>query len=167
MFIQIKNMKICNFRILPALIAAAVAAWGCADAEKRAAGFEEEFDLSVGGKEFSAQVAITDSEKSRGLMFRDFLKENGGMVFVYGSQQRASFWMKNTRIPLDIAFFTADGTLTEVKKLYPNNLDPVASSRGDIAYCIEMNSGWFSKNGVYPPAKLDMRKLEAAIGARK
>ena len=66
-------------------------AWGCADAQKRAAGFEEEFELSVGGKEFSAQVAVTDSEKARGLMFRDFLKEDGGMVFVYDSPQRASF----------------------------------------------------------------------------
>ncbi len=167
MFIQIKNMKICNFRILAAAAAAALLSWGCAEAERRAAGFEKEFDLSVGGKRFSAQIAIADSEKARGLMFRDFLKEDGGMVFVYDSPQRASFWMKNTKIPLDIAFFDGEGTLTEIKKLYPNNLDPVASSRDDIVYCIEMNSGWFSKNGVYPPARLDMRKLGAAIGARK
>ena len=125
------------------------------------------FDLSVGGVPFKAQVAVSDSEKMRGLMFRESLPENNAMVFVYDTPTRASFWMKNTFIPLDIGFFDKNGVLTEVKKLYPQNLDSVQSSRSDILYCIEMNAGWFEKNNVKSSAKLDMQKLNQAISARK
>lgn len=125
------------------------------------------FDMSVGGVAFRAQLAVSDAEKMRGLMFRDSLGENDGMVFVYETPSRASFWMKNTKIPLDIGFFDKNGVLTEVKKLYPHNLDSVGSSRADILYCIEMKQGWFGKNGVAATDRLDMRKLEAALKARK
>ena len=89
------------------------------------------------------------------------------MVFVYDTPTQASFWMKNTLIPLDIGFFDKNGILTEVKKLYPQNLDAVKSSRNDILFCIEMNAGWFDKNNVKSSAKLDMKKLSDAISARK
>jgi len=142
----------------------------CSCGEKRASSRADAgtlFEMSLGGVEFSAKIALYDGEKMRGLMFVESLPENEGMVFVFDSPQRASFWMKNTLIPLDLGFFDKDGTLTEVKKLYPQNLDSVASSREDIAYCIEMNAGWFSKNGLKSPAKLDMKKLEAAVAARR
>ena len=100
-------------------------------------------------------------------MFRESLAENNAMVFVYDTPTQASFWMKNTFIPLDIGFFDKNGVLTEVKKLYPQNLDSVQSSRSDILYCIEMNAGWFKKNNVKSSAKLDMQKLNQAISARK
>ena len=99
-------------------------------------------------------------------MFRESLAENCGMVFVYQNPIKASFWMKNTLIPLDLAFFDKDGVLTEVKKLYPQNLDSVSSARADILYCIEMNSGWFERNKISSSAKLDMKKLVDAINAR-
>lgn len=140
----------------------------CKDANKNnKSTIETLFDLSIEGVPFKAQVAVFDSEKMRGLMFRESLDENNGMVFVYDSPTRASFWMKNTFIPLDIGFFDKNGTLTEVKKLYPQNLNSVQSSRNDILYCIEMNVGWFDKNNVKSPAKLDMKKLADAISARK
>lgn len=128
--------------------------------------FDAYFDMSIDGVPFKAQVAISDTEKMRGLMFRESLAENCGMVFVYQNPIKASFWMKNTLIPLDLAFFDKDGVLTEVKKLYPQNLDSVSSARADILYCIEMNSGWFERNKISSSAKLDMKKLVDAINAR-
>ena len=141
---------------------------GCTkQSEKAKKTVDTEFELSIDGKPFLGQIAYSDSEKARGLMFRNSMKRNLGMVFPYKVAQQASFWMKDTNIPLDIGFFLADGTLTEVKQMYPHNLDSVKSSRNDIAYCIEMNLGWFAENGIFPPAKLDMVKLKAAIEARK
>ncbi len=124
------------------------------------------FDMSVGGVPFKAEIALSDEEKMRGLMFRESMPKNNGMIFVYTTPTRVSFWMKNTLIPLDIGFFDKNGILTEVRKLYPQNLDSVKSSRADILYCVEMNAGWFEKNNVKSAAKLDMKKLNAAISAR-
>ena len=139
----------------------------CDDTTKKQTTIDTLFDLSVGNVPFKAQVAVFDLEKMRGLMYRETLAENNGMVFVYDSPTQASFWMKNTLIPLDIGFFDKNGVLTEVKKLYPQNLDAVKSARPDIMYCIEMNAGWFDKNNVKSSAKLDMKKLSDAISARK
>lgn len=139
----------------------------CDDTTKKQTTIDTIFDLSVNNVPFKAQVAVFDSEKMRGLMYRETLAENNGMVFVYDSPTQASFWMKNTLIPLDIGFFDKNGVLTEVKKLYPQNLDAVKSARTDIMYCIEMNAGWFDKNNVKSSAKLDMKKLSDAISARK
>ena len=130
------------------------------------AGFDTYFDMSVGGIAFRAQMAVKDVEKMRGLMFRDSLGENDGMMFVYQTPSKASFWMKNTYIPLDLAFFDKNGVLTEVKKLYPQNLDSVVSARSDILYCLEMNSGWFEKNKISSGDKLDAEKLKKALKAR-
>ncbi len=125
------------------------------------------FEMKIGNVPFKAEIALTDEEKMRGLMFRESMPENNGMIFVYNTPIRASFWMKNTLIPLDIGFFDKNGVLTEVRKLYPQNLDSVKSSRSDILYCIEMNAGWFEKNKINSATKLDMEKLNAAISARK
>ncbi len=124
------------------------------------------FDMNISGVPFKAQVAVSDTEKMRGLMFRESLPENCGMIFVYQTPMRASFWMKNTLIPLDIGFFDKNGTLTEIRKLYPQNLDSVTSVRSDISYCIEMNAGWFEKNNIKSSAKLDMKMLKNAIKMR-
>lgn len=158
-------------KVFPALAAAALALMLYACNEKthkiESMPFATHFDMEVGGKPFKAQVAVYDDEKARGLMFRRELEEDSGMFFIYDVPVQASFWMKNTLIPLDIGFFDADGTLTEVKSMYPNNLNSVRSSRSDIVYCLEMNAGWFKDNGVFPPAKLDMQKLKDAVEARK
>ena len=75
--------------------------------------------------------------------------------------------MKNTEIPLDIAFLTNDGTITEIKRLYPLDLNAVKSSRDDILYCIETNANWFTQNGVSVGDKLDMKAFRQVIIARK
>ena len=156
-FLKIALVSLCSVFIFTA----------CNDTNKKQTTIDTLFDLSINNVPFKAQIAVFDSEKMRGLMFRESLPENNGMVFVYDSPTQASFWMKNTLIPLDIGFFDKNGVLTEVKKLYPQNLDAVKSSRSDILFCIEMNAGWFDKNNVKSSAKLDMKKLSDAISARK
>ncbi|MBE6411010.1 MAG: DUF192 domain-containing protein [Opitutales bacterium] len=163
---RLKNMF--NFLKIALLAICSVAIFtGCDDKNEKQTTIDTLFDLSINNVPFKAQIAVFDSEKMRGLMFRESLPENNGMVFVYDTPTQASFWMKNTLIPLDIGFFDKNGILTEVKKLYPQNLDAVKSSRNDILFCIEMNAGWFDKNNVKSSAKLDMKKLSDAISARK
>jgi len=158
------------FKRAQILLAAAIMLsllFACEGEKRAAADFNTAFPMKVGNAAFKARIAYTDLEKARGLMFVKELPENEGMIFIYDAPMRASFWMKNTFIPLDLAFFDKDGVLTEIKNLYPHNLDSVKSARSDIAYCIEMNSGWFKKNAVENAAKLDMDAIKTAISARK
>jgi len=168
---RLKNMNFTHIKRVAArafaLIWLTALLCGCGEGGGAPAPFSKYFNMDVGGKPFEAQVAVDDFEKMRGLMDRRELGENSAMIFVYDQPQRVSFWMKDTLIPLDLALFTSDGTLREIKPLYPNNLNPVNSARADIKYCIETNAGWFEKNGIAIGAKLSTDKLEAAIKARE
>ena len=74
-----------------------------------------------------------------------------------------SFWMKNTFIPLDLAFINADGKILEIKSLWPHSLDAVTSYSDEVLYCIEMNAGWFAKHAIKAQDKIDLRLLKNAI----
>lgn len=126
----------------------------------------EFFPLTVGGKAIRVQLAVLEPEMQRGLMGRTDLGADDGMVFVYPVAQRMSFWMKNTPTPLDIGFFRADGKLGEVYPLKPYDTTTVASVDDDYTLALEMNQGWFAKNGVKPGAALDLRQLASALAAR-
>ena len=129
--------------------------------------FSTIFDLPIGAKKLSAEIAITESQKAQGLMFRKSLSQNGAMIFVYQTPQKVSLWMKNTEIPLDIAFLDKSGEITEIKQMYPHNLNPVNSTRADILYCIETNQNWFINNNVSVGDKLDMSIFQKALASRK
>ena len=124
------------------------------------------FRIAVGGKFVDAEMACTPFEKARGLMNRDSLPENGAMIFVLGTPQRASFWMKDTRIPIDIAFVDGDGTITEIRKMYPFDLNTVDSASARTEFCVETNSGWFEKNAVRAGDKLDLNAIKRAVETR-
>lgn len=124
------------------------------------------FAASVGGKTVSLELAAQPLERARGLMFRERLGENEGMLFLFETPARQSFWMKHTQIPLDLAFLTADGVVREVKPLYPFVTESVDSLRDDIAFCLEMPQGWFAKNGVAAGARLDLNAVRDALKAR-
>jgi uncharacterized membrane protein (UPF0127 family) len=72
---------------------------------------------TFGQARFSVEVADTGEERAQGLMFRDSLPKSGGMLFVYGAPQRASFWMKNTLLALSIAFVDDDGTIANIEDM--------------------------------------------------
>ena len=72
-------------------------------------------DLKIKGKNIKVEVVRTDQEKAKGLMFRENLEKDEGMIFVYGREEYLSFWMKNTRIPLSIAFLDKTGKIVDIR----------------------------------------------------
>ncbi len=103
------------------------------------------------------ELAITLEERKKGLMKRKYLKENQGMLFVFSYEDYQSFWMKDTQIPLDLAFFDEDGFLIEVQKLTPYS-EAIHTSSKPAKYALEMNQDWFEKNNIKPFAKLKLTK---------
>jgi uncharacterized membrane protein (UPF0127 family) len=120
-------------------------------------------ELRVGGKKISAEVADEDRERATGLMFRESLGENSGMLFVMPQPGPAGFWMKNTKVPLTIAYLDTRGVIMELHDLEPHNESPVPSRFRTIAYALEMSRGWFTKNNIWPGERIEgLPSLETA-----
>ncbi|MCX6822096.1 MAG: DUF192 domain-containing protein [Candidatus Aenigmarchaeota archaeon] len=94
-----------------------------------------------------AEVADDQESRSQGLMFRRHLGKNSGMLFSFDGEDYRSFWMKNTHIPLDIAFISKSGTIVDIRQMYPLSSRSVVSSK-PVKYALEMNKDWFSENGI-------------------
>jgi uncharacterized membrane protein (UPF0127 family) len=99
------------------------------------------------------EVARTDSEKAQGLMFRRKLEDGKGMLFVFENEEYLSFWMKNTYIPLSIAFVSSGGRITEIRDMEPLDLSPVRSAYA-ARYALEVPRGWFGRAGIGPGDRL-------------
>ena len=93
------------------------------------------------------EVPQSDGEFKCGLMFRESLEQDRGMLFIFESNDYWTFHMKNTFIPLDIAFIKEDGTIDSIKELDPMNPVPVYPD-SEIRYAVEVNRGWFAENNV-------------------
>lgn len=106
-----------------------------------------ELALVVGGHRVTAEVADEPVERNLGLMYRDSLPADHGMVFVYPSSEPRSFWMKDTRVPLTIAYVDAAGIIVHLADLTPLDTTSVPSVKPAM-YALEMNRGWFSKHDV-------------------
>ncbi|MCF7937244.1 MAG: DUF192 domain-containing protein [Spirochaetales bacterium] len=109
----------------------------------------------IGGETFTLEVARSEDERQTGLMNREYLEENHGMLFVFESDRRLSFWMKNTSIPLSIAYLSKDGRVLELHELTPFSLEPVQSKRS-VRLAIELNQGRFKELGVEPGDTIDL-----------
>jgi uncharacterized protein len=96
-----------------------------------------------------AEIARTPEERTQGLMYRKKLSDGEGMLFVFERDEVLSFWMKNTVIPLSLAYIASDGRIVEIMDLRPNDLNSVKSSRS-VRYALEVPQGWFSRAGVQP-----------------
>jgi len=92
-------------------------------------------------------------------MFRKSLGEDEGMIFVFDKESKVSFWMKNTEIPLSIAFIAADGTIRQIEDMEPRSLASVPSYR-NVLYALEVNQGWYEENGVSPGDRVDISSLK-------
>jgi len=103
--------------------------------------------INVAGIELEVEVATTFEEHILGLMYRDKLEENDGMLFVFPREKVLSFWMKDTRIPLSIAFIQADGRIIQIESMKPYSLDTHVSKE-KAKYALEMNEGWFKAHNV-------------------
>ena len=103
---------------------------------------------SSGTHDFTVEVARTEEQQSRGLMFRDRLGPNEGMIFPFPAPRAASFWMKNTRIPLDIIFVRTDGSIARIAaNTTPYSLDPVAVGE-PVGAVLELAGGRAAQLGI-------------------
>ncbi|MDR2477997.1 MAG: DUF192 domain-containing protein [Treponema sp.] len=93
------------------------------------------------------ELARTPQERSQGLMRRGSLADGEGMLFIFERDEALSFWMKDTLIPLSIAFIASDGRITEIRDMRPRDLSAVRSSRS-VRYALEVPQGWFTRAGV-------------------
>lgn len=103
--------------------------------------------LRVGGIEIRVELADDAAERQQGLMFRESLAENQGMLFAYPDERTLGFWMKNTLIPLDIAYIDAQGRIVDIQQMEPQTTETHNSS-APAMYALEMNQGWFEANGI-------------------
>ena len=102
-----------------------------------------------------AEVAKTDAERERGLMYRQNLPAGTGMIFVFTDSAERTFWMENTYVPLDVAFFDANLAVVDIQQMEPQTTD-YHDSKAPAMYALEVPKGWFAahKIGVGAKAKL-------------
>ncbi len=109
-----------------------------------------EVSLTIGAAKILAEVAKTGEERQAGLMHREKLEDGRGMLFVFSRPQPLGFWMKNTTVPLSIAYINADGVIREIHDLQPLDETPVQSFFRDLLYALEVPQGWFARHKILP-----------------
>ncbi|MDR1424089.1 MAG: DUF192 domain-containing protein [Azoarcus sp.] len=113
-----------------------------------AAGAEmSQAELTLGKTRLSLEVAASEADRQVGLMYRTSLPEARGMVFVFASDLRICMWMRNTLIPLSVAFLDKNGRVINIEEMAPQTEDNHCSSR-PARYALEVNRGWFGRHGI-------------------
>jgi uncharacterized membrane protein (UPF0127 family) len=103
-------------------------------------------DDEGGRTALTVELARTPAEHSRGLSLREDLPEDRGMLFVFAEDSTAGFWMKDTSIPLSVAFLAQDGTILDIQEMEPFSTE-VHRPGGPYRYALEVNRGWFQRHG--------------------
>ena len=109
--------------------------------------------LQTGIHLIRAEIASAPQERATGLMFRTSLEPNHGMLFVFPEKAGHCFWMRNTLIPLSIAFLDDDGSIVNIVDMQPHSEASHCPLRA-VRYALEMEQGWFAKRGIQPGSKL-------------
>jgi uncharacterized protein len=109
--------------------------------------------LNAGMHLIRAEVAADYGSRMTGLMFRATMPSNGGMLFIFDEAQQQCMWMKNTLIPLSVAFIDESGTIINVEDMAPQTEDSHCAKRPS-RYALEMNRGWFAARGIKPGTRL-------------
>jgi uncharacterized membrane protein (UPF0127 family) len=109
--------------------------------------------LSAGMYLIKAEVAANEADREQGLMYRTTMPANAGMLFVFEQSAGHCFWMKNTNLPLSIAFLADDGTIVNIEDMAPQTEDNHCP-RAAVRYALEMNQGWFRSKNLGPGAKI-------------
>jgi uncharacterized membrane protein (UPF0127 family) len=109
--------------------------------------------LSAGNEEIDVYVASNQEERSMGLMFRKEMPPDEGMLFLCDEPAVQKFWMKDTPLPLSIAFIDEDGTISKIDDMEPETLDSHSSGK-PVRYVLEVNQGWFASKGIRPGMRL-------------
>ena len=111
--------------------------------------------LRIGVHSFCVAIALTPQAREEGLMGRDFLADDEGMLFVYDSPQILSFWMLNTSIPLDVAFIRDDGTISSIESMTPLTTNQHRSAE-PVRFALELAGGEFTRRDIAPGDKVDL-----------
>ncbi len=109
--------------------------------------------LSAGMHLIKAEVADNDPARQQGLMFREKMASNAGMVFVFDQLNPQCMWMKNTPLPLSVAFLDAEGKIINIEDMQPHKLDSHCSAK-PAKYALEMNIGWFKQKNIKPGTRI-------------
>jgi len=108
---------------------------------------QEKIPIYIKGKEIWVELAQTPEQRAKGLMWREKLGNNEGMLFIFEAEGYHSFWMKNTYIALSIAFIDKEGKIVEIREMEPLSTESHSPPK-PILYALEMKRGWFFKNGI-------------------
>jgi len=134
----------CTRRFLPIIVLGLGCSFACRPSAK-----DWPWVVELGGVRLNVEVADTPGKRDHGLMFRDKLGENWGMLFVYETEETLVFWMKNTTIPLSIAFIDRGLVVRDVQDMTPLS-EEMHPSSVPAAYALEVERGWFARHGVRP-----------------
>ncbi|MBU4305582.1 MAG: DUF192 domain-containing protein [Candidatus Omnitrophica bacterium] len=104
--------------------------------------------MLLNGKFMVIETARTPQQRSRGLQGRSYLDKQRGMLFVFPEEAMPQFWMKDTFIPLEIAFIDKQKRIVDIQEMIPLRTDMIYSPSKKVCYALEMNSGWFKANNV-------------------
>jgi uncharacterized protein len=134
--------------MLIALVAAPALA-GCRESPRKEAAPAgvETVRVQIGNETFALEIADSLEEHKRGLMFRDTMPADHGMIFLFSGERERKFWMKDTLIPLDILYLDAGARVVSIKSMKARDLTPVPSD-GPAKYAIELNDGAAARSGV-------------------
>jgi len=109
--------------------------------------------LNAGMHLIRAEVAAEFGTRMRGLMYRASMPQNAGMLFIFDESTQHCMWMKNTLIPLSVAFIDEKGAITNIEDMKPQTEDSHCASRA-ARYALEMNRGWFAAHGIKPGSRI-------------
>jgi hypothetical protein len=115
--------------------------------------------LNINGRPLYVEIARTRKQRERGLMRREDLDWNRGMLFVFEDDEYLSFWMKDTLLPLSIAFLDRRGRVVDLYDMQPNSLVPVQSTK-KCRYALEVNRGFFRDVGLEVGDRVDISQVE-------
>ena len=118
-----------------------------------------EMELGIGMYRIETEVAVSEEMREQGLMFREKMPANHGMLFVFPAPAQVCMWMKNTLLPLSVAFLDDQGAIVNIEEMQAKTLNNHCSAK-PIRYALEMNAGWFKQRGFGPGAQV--RGLERA-----
>lgn len=110
--------------------------------------------LNAGMHVIKAEVAARDAERQQGLMFREKMGPNEGMVFLFDAPASVCMWMKNTPIPLSVAFIDQHGKIVNIEDMQPQTMDSHCAKK-PVLYALEMNLGWFKQKNIKPGSVIE------------
>ncbi|MEK9773451.1 MAG: DUF192 domain-containing protein [Opitutae bacterium] len=123
----------------------------------------KQYQIKIADISLSLELARLPKQRELGLMHRERLNEKEGMLFIFENPQPQRFWMKNTRIPLDIGYFSEDGRLKELYQGRPFDLTGLASQSNSLQFVVELGAGEFARLGIRLGDRLDLEMVIDAI----